>query len=72
MKGQESAYILPQKEERRPEESWVLGVGGKLHKYSKQRDSVPALFSNLFICNTNVYNISVSSSDFHRLMEKEI
>lgn len=39
LKGQESAYILPQKEERRPEESWVLGVGGKLHKYSKQRDS---------------------------------
>lgn len=53
VKGQESAHILPQKEERRREESWVLGVGGHLYKYSKQ----DALFSNLFMCTKHVYNI---------------
>lgn len=53
MKGQESAHILPQKEERRTEESWVMGVGGQLYKLSKQH----VLFSNLFMCHKHVYNV---------------
>lgn len=64
MKGQESAHILSQKEERRTEESWVLGVGGQLYKYSKEHDSVPALFSNLFICNKHIYSVSLYSLVF--------
>lgn len=51
-KGQESAHILPQKEERRTEESWVMGVGGQLYKHSEQH----VLLSNLFMCNKHVYN----------------
>lgn len=48
-KGHESAHILPQKEERRWEESWVLGVGGQWYIYIyKKREN--ALFSNLFMC----------------------
>lgn len=49
LKGQEAAHILPQKEERRTEESWVLAVGGQLYKYHKQYDSMPTLFLNVFI-----------------------
>lgn len=47
LKGQESAHILPQKEEKRTEESWVLGVGGQLYKDSKQHDSMPVLVLKL-------------------------
>lgn len=46
-KGQESAHILPQKEERRWEESRVLGVGGQCYK--KKIKTENALFSNIFM-----------------------
>lgn len=62
-KGQDSAHILPQKEERRTE-SWVLFVGVKRYKYSKQHDSMPALFSH-FSCKEHVYDVFISC---HRLM----
>jgi len=52
LKGQESVHILPQKEERRTED-----VGGQVYKSSKQHDREPALLSNLFIRNKNVYNV---------------
>lgn len=67
-KGQESAHILPQKEERRREESWVLGVGGHLYKYSKQH----ALFSNLFMCNKHVYNVVSSFGLMQRISHFDI
>lgn len=66
LKGQESAHILPQKEERRTEESWVLGVGGQLYKYSKQH--ARTVLKRISLPQTCICQCAFIS--FHTLMER--